>query len=252
MWPKFLIRVCGAVSKYGTLATVSHGIPATTAGQPGHCAWLARKPEGGWGIHNNVSGAGHTHPHHAFYPGFEGMARMDYTYGDSAAVRRAARCLWLSRLLQSAGYGTPQIAAVYEQALAAQASYAVEAYGEWIKTAVGTTDATWGRFLDGVLSGLTPYPTLAWELVHKFAIPSFLGKLPTERKLDYLVRAHEVFARGAGAFDIVPILELHSLIGISMIDPQGCSPGNVERTVMVNSLSVTGSASGKLCCPFLA
>lgn len=40
--------VCGGLSHFGTVSAQSHGIPAYTVGQPGHCAYAVRLGRGNW------------------------------------------------------------------------------------------------------------------------------------------------------------------------------------------------------------
>ncbi|MDO4527507.1 MAG: discoidin domain-containing protein, partial [bacterium] len=47
--------VCGSLSHYGCMAARSHGLPATTGGQPAHCAYNVWQPRlGRWEIDYNV------------------------------------------------------------------------------------------------------------------------------------------------------------------------------------------------------
>lgn len=57
--------VCGALSHYGAVAAMAHGIPAYPVGQPGHCAYGYRLDRGKWvggfggpdgGMHNEIFG----------------------------------------------------------------------------------------------------------------------------------------------------------------------------------------------------
>lgn len=48
--------VCGAVSKGAAGFLRAKGVPAWTIGQPGHCAFIWKHPNGHWMIGNNISG----------------------------------------------------------------------------------------------------------------------------------------------------------------------------------------------------
>lgn len=50
--------VCGAISKFGVAACRSRGVPATSVGQPGHCAFLWLTPDFKWVLANDISGMG--------------------------------------------------------------------------------------------------------------------------------------------------------------------------------------------------
>lgn len=48
--------VCGSLSHYGCMAARAHGLPATTGGQPAHCAYVLWQPRmGRWEIDYNVN-----------------------------------------------------------------------------------------------------------------------------------------------------------------------------------------------------
>ena len=58
-WPKrrysqIVGGVCGELSKFGSAATNAHGLPASTVGQPGHCAYTLRQLDGRWTFGNCV------------------------------------------------------------------------------------------------------------------------------------------------------------------------------------------------------
>ncbi|MBO7483359.1 MAG: discoidin domain-containing protein [Kiritimatiellae bacterium] len=58
-WPKrkysqIVGGVCGELSKFGSAISNAHGMPSTTAGEPGHCAYTRRLPNGKWSIDNMV------------------------------------------------------------------------------------------------------------------------------------------------------------------------------------------------------
>ena len=59
-WPKrryshIVGGVCGELSTFGSICGNSHGLPQTTVGQPGHCAYTRRRANGTWQICNNIS-----------------------------------------------------------------------------------------------------------------------------------------------------------------------------------------------------
>lgn len=94
--------VCGAMSHLGAFACMSHGIPATTVGQPGHCAYGYRLERGKWvggfggpdgGMHNQIFG--HTAP--------TSYQLMETVFGDDKGVARAYRKSYAARALEAAG-----------------------------------------------------------------------------------------------------------------------------------------------------
>ena len=126
--------VCGALSKYGAAAAYAHGVPSTTVGQPGHCAYIVRLGNE-WPIGNDVSGPGAT----GFGAwGWEGTgystaARLwEPVEADRAAFLTATRLGWLAEAQRESekGAATPARAwkATFEAAIAAQPLN----YGTWL------------------------------------------------------------------------------------------------------------------------
>ena len=94
--------VCGALSHLGCFAAMAHGIPATTVGQPGHCAYGYRLERGKWvggfggpdgGMHNQIFG--HRAP--------TSYTLMETVFGDDKAVAAAYRKSYAARALEAAG-----------------------------------------------------------------------------------------------------------------------------------------------------
>lgn len=94
--------VCGALSHLGCFAAMAHGIPSTTVGQPGHCAYGFRVERGKWvggfggpdgGMHNQIFG--HRAP--------TSYTLMETVFGDDKGVARAYRKSYAARALEAAG-----------------------------------------------------------------------------------------------------------------------------------------------------
>lgn len=94
--------VCGALSHLGCFAAMAHGIPSTTVGQPGHCAYGYRVERGKWvggfgepdgGMHNQIFG--HRAP--------TSYLLMETVFGDDKAVATAYRKSYAARALEAAG-----------------------------------------------------------------------------------------------------------------------------------------------------
>ena len=94
--------VCGALSHLGCFAAMAHGIPSTTVGQPGHCAYGYRIERGNWvggfggpdgGMHNQIFG--HQAP--------TSYVLMETVFGDDKAVATAYRKSYAARALEACG-----------------------------------------------------------------------------------------------------------------------------------------------------
>lgn len=91
--------VCGALSTFGAFSAKVHGVPATTAGQPGHCAYMVRKGPDDWYISFYV--AWPTYPHQVFWQSGETyIYLMEDIYADTTAVLRACRHTWQAHLME--------------------------------------------------------------------------------------------------------------------------------------------------------
>lgn len=102
--------VCGALSHYGTVAAMAHGIPAYTVGQPGHCAYAVRLKRGEWtggfggpdgGMHNYIFGNQAPTSYNL----------MEAVFKDDARIARAYRASFRARALEDLGQDKEAIAA---------------------------------------------------------------------------------------------------------------------------------------------
>lgn len=94
--------VCGALSHLGTFACMAHGIPATTVGQPGHCAYGYRIDRGKWiGGFGGPDGGMHNHIFGNQAP--TSYLLMEAVFGDDKAVAEAYRKSYAARALEAAG-----------------------------------------------------------------------------------------------------------------------------------------------------
>ena len=107
--------VCGALSHYGTVAAMAHGIPAYTVGQPGHCAYAVRLKRGEWtggfggpdgGMHNYIFGNQAPTSYNL----------METVFKDDAKIARAYRASFRARALEDLGQDQAAIEA-WKQAL---------------------------------------------------------------------------------------------------------------------------------------
>lgn len=131
--------VCGELSKFGSSCANSHGLPSMTVGQPNHCAYTRRRPDGSWQICNCVGRP--TDIHLTLFPG-----RRYWTYlqahegtfeGDRERRHDADRFLELAVLAENLEAGAAQIEAFYKRACKAWPThYGVRcAYSDWLARA---------------------------------------------------------------------------------------------------------------------
>ena len=66
--------VCGELSKFGSSCSNAHGLPSAPIGQPGHCAYTRRMPDGTWQINNSIT------PKSGFFSILPFKGSSTYTY----------------------------------------------------------------------------------------------------------------------------------------------------------------------------
>lgn len=160
--------VCGTLSGYGAAVTQAHGVPSTTIGQPGHCAYVVRLGES-WPVGNSVAGPEAT----GFSaPGWEGTSYAtaaqlyESVESDRKAFLQAQRTVWLGRL-KAANWQ-----AIYELAIAAQPTNFV-VWLDYIKALEAAKDTPAKTWL-----------TLARRAARNFAFSNEAGWALTRRCLD--------------------------------------------------------------------
>lgn len=125
-WTPVIGGVCGELSRFGAACANAHGLPATTCGQPYHCAYLLRQPDGKWFIGNNVAGPTGNHSTflgggYSFLPAHEGTFEPDRERRSSGPEREkledANRWTELAAIAKSRGAGTEREAALLKRAL---------------------------------------------------------------------------------------------------------------------------------------
>lgn len=139
-WPKrkysqMVGGVCGELSKFGSAICNSHGIPSTTVGQPGHCAYSRRLTSGKWEIDYNVTG--HSQMHLCFWNKhpWQYVAALENMFTTDRETRLAAdRILALATLAEDMKRDDKTVEKYYQSACAAHRGHygAWDAYGSWL------------------------------------------------------------------------------------------------------------------------
>lgn len=160
--------VCGEVSKYAAAFANSHGLPATTAGQPRHCAYARRLPSGRWEIGNSADCP--TDLHLNLFPGmafFTFVEAFEGTFeGDRERRQDADRCLELACLAESSGGPQERVAALYGLAQKAWPTHynAWRLCGEWIVRS-GRSLEEHRAFADGCAAALKGWRQPLWDVL---------------------------------------------------------------------------------------
>jgi hypothetical protein len=139
-WPKrkysqIVGGVCGELSKFGSAIANAHGLPSTTVGQPGHCAYSRRLLDGSWEIDYSVTG--HSQMHMCFWNKHEWQytPALEGTYsGDRETRLGAERMISLAHLAEENGKDRKVIENFHQHACAAKPDHfgAWYEYGEWL------------------------------------------------------------------------------------------------------------------------
>ena len=142
-WPKrrytqIVGGVCGELSKFGSATANAHGLPSTTVGQPGHCAYTRRLANGRWEL--NYSVTGHSQMHLCFWNRHEWQytSVIESTFSADREKRLAAeRMLALAALAEESGRDAKSVEMYYRYACAAHITNfdAWTAYGDWLARA---------------------------------------------------------------------------------------------------------------------
>ena len=178
--------VCGALSTFGAFNAMAHGVPATTKGQPGHCAHAIRLAPGNWAPCFGGPDGGA-----AFHFGPDTFAYVwlaDAAYGEAAAMRRSMQLAWYARRTHARGD--------YAAAVAAQPlNYAV--WQEYIARcladpACGAAD--WQQVAESLLAGMAQHPRPMCDLLAQFEEKQLWPALGAGEKAALFLRIHELIA----------------------------------------------------------
>ncbi len=139
-WPKrkysqIVGGVCGELSKYSSSIINSHGMPSTTIGQPVHCAFTYRQPDGVWQIGNNVWPPSTLHMCFWNKHAWQYTPALEGTYsGDREKRLGAERMITLANIAEEAKKNDKVIETYYQHACAAKSDHygAWNAYGAWL------------------------------------------------------------------------------------------------------------------------
>ena len=188
--------VCGSLSHYGANAARANGLPATTMGEPGHCAYAVRLSRGDWqpaytlswqrGLH--ISLWGHT---------WTQLILQEKIFDDKEACDRCTAHVFQARAVKAKNPELAELA--YTAALEAQPIN----YPAWcesvdfLKTSRKPTAESWEVVGKSVSTALAAYPEVAWEVLSRFDEVA-LAALPAERRLPFLLKYHEIIAKQEG------------------------------------------------------
>ena len=171
-WPKrrysqIVGGVCGELSKFGSATSNAHGLPSTTVGQPGHCAYSRRRTNGTWEL--NYSVTGHSQLHLCFWNHHEWqyVAALESTFSTDRETRLAAdRQLTLAALSEDLNRDAKIVEKFYQSACVAHRGHygAWKEYGAWLMRSNSPLDKikVWVR---GCARGLKAGRQPLWDIL---------------------------------------------------------------------------------------
>ena len=185
--------VCGSLSHFGAFAALANGVPALTAGEPGHCAYIVLVGDKwtpayslSWdrGLHWQVFRNVHS---------YSSLHSATELYSDAQKNETDMSNAWrvIAGVKAAAGDLT-QAVECYEKAATTQPRNWM-AWREWreaLDTATGATPAQWLKLNDTMCDILVPmYPEMAFEHMQKGlsdGLVKALGDKPAELRKAYL------------------------------------------------------------------
>jgi len=188
--------VCGSLSHYGANAARANGLPATTMGEPGHCAYTVRVARGDWepayslswqrGLHISLWGTTWTQ-----------LILQEKIFDDKASYDRCMAHVWQARALKSKNPALAEMA--YQAALETQPiNYPVWCESVEFLRDIRKPDAqAWEIIGKSVGAALAAYPEAAWDVLARID-DAALKALPAERRMAFLLKYHEQIAAQDG------------------------------------------------------
>lgn len=188
--------VCGSLSHYGANAARANGLPATTMGEPGHCAYAVRISRGDWepayslswerGLHISLWGKTWTQ-----------LILQDKVIGDRELYPKSMAYVWQARALKEK---SPELA---EQAYAAALETQPLNYAAWTEsvdflknTRKPAADA-WLVIGKSISTALAAYPEAAWDVLSRIQEPA-MKALPADKREAFFLNYHQQIAKQDG------------------------------------------------------
>jgi hypothetical protein len=183
-YPEMVIDVggvCGALSNLGASAAMANGIPATTMGEPGHCAYAVKIDDTTWQPSYSLSWKRgmHTSFHEGSWPGL--MITED-CFRDPRSVEKAGALARKAHALEAEGE-LERADAHWRQATKAHKLH----YELWLERASfgerTSQDVDWWHdYHDALLQGLAEHEEPAWNILSKRVYPKLLEGADDELK----------------------------------------------------------------------
>jgi hypothetical protein len=188
--------VCGSLSTFGAMSAVSHGVPAVTVGQPGHCAYAYwAGPEKRW-----LGGFGGPDgwPHAWLWKGgFPFIALAEDCFADDAQSLLAQRHSWQARLYGDADRARRDVA--FRAALKAS-PLRYDLWSEYVAARLLEPEVTaddWSALADEVLAAFGTHVQPMCDLLAQFEEQKLLQGKDAEAKTQWFLKVHRTVDAGS-------------------------------------------------------
>ncbi len=189
--------VCGALSTFGTFNAQARGIPATTQGQPGHCAYTIRVGRGDW---HGGFGGGEGSSHNDFWRDRITWTWLaDEAFGNVDDMQRCMELVWMARR-ELVGGRTKDALRYYELAMDANPlNYPV--WEEGIRVALDVLDdaelekGRWKTLTEKLLAGMGKHPEPMCSILSLYEEKKLDPEMNAAEKEAFFLRVHTVIAQ---------------------------------------------------------
>lgn len=220
--------VCGSLSHFGAFAALANGVPAMTAGEPGHCAFIVLVGDKwtpayslSWqrGLHWQVFRNVHS---------YSSLHSASELFSDEQKAETDTSNAWriLGNMAAAAG-DLNQATSCYEKATKAQPRNWY-CWREWMETLTESKSATaghWSQLNDTLCATLVPmYPEMAFELMQKGMVDGLakaMGNNPAQLRKAYLKFWQSIKEMGPDRWHIETLADKQlAAMGISNKNPK--------------------------------
>lgn len=204
---RYVGGVCGRLSGYGAASAVANGIPATTMGEPGHCAYTVRVARGQWKPAYSLSWKRGVHVKFYKSGSFNLLVLTEAIFSDEKALQAAYSHLWQARVFESVSPALTR--AAYLQAIKAQPiNYeAWQSYGHWLNGQKGNMQKVWKAYHSAAIKAYASYPEVAWMLISQFTYPHLLKEMSVAEKIRLFGEFHQSISEwGPNRWDFERVL----------------------------------------------
>lgn len=202
----FVGGVCGRLSGFGTAAAVANGIPASTMGEPGHCAYAIRISRGKWVPCYSLSWRRGMHIS-MYHSAFSELSLFDKIFQDKDRLRESQRLRFQARLLHKTS--SDRAIALFQEALKVHPIHVGiwTEYGNFLKSTKSSSVKHWKSYHNALVVLLRDHPETLCRLLNQYAYPNLLGRMKAKDKVVLFGSFHKnIKAWGPARWDFEALL----------------------------------------------